>query len=88
MARRKKTKTKEVTKKPSIEEMEGFRLSDTVWIEAPGGNIFSGAINGFFIDEKMGPCVSIMTQDRGQRCALLEKCSFEKPKKSRKSLLG
>ena len=88
MGRRKKTKIKEEKKKPSIEEMEGFSLSDTVWIEAPGGNLFSGVINGFFIDEKMGPCVSIMTVDRGQRCGLLEKCSFEKPKRSKKSLLG
>lgn len=88
MARRKKTKIKKENKKPSIEEMEGFRLSDTVWIEAPGGNIFSGVINGFFVDEKMGPCVSIMTLDRGQRCGLLETCSFEKPKRTKKSLLG
>ena len=88
MGRRKKTKAKEENKKPSIEEMEGFRLNDTVCIEGPAGNTFSGVIKGFFIDEKAGPCVSIMTLDRGQRCGLLEKCSFEKPKRSRKSLLG
>ena len=88
MARKKKKVVKEAVKKNTIEEMEGFKLLDEIWFEAYGGTVLSGKITGFFIDEKWGPCVQIMTIERGQRIALLEKCSFEKPKRSRKSLLG
>ena len=81
MARKKKTKVEK--KEPDILEVDGFKLGDSIWCEYHNGVIYYGDIIGFFVDEKEGNCVNIMTLEAGYRTALLEKCSYERIKKNR-----
>ncbi len=81
MGRKKKTKLEK--KEPGITELEGFKLGDSIWFEYHSGKIYQGEIKSFFIDEKHGNCVNVMTIEAGYRTVLLEKCSYDRIKKSR-----
>ena len=81
MARRKK---KEVKKEENvIEELDGFKVDDSVWAEYFGGRIIQGRIIRFITTEAAGNVVCLTTQNEGYRTVLLSNCSHSVIKKKR-----
>ncbi len=66
--------------------MKQFEVGDSVWVEYINGKVYSGDIVSLHNTEKEGPLVTVLTHNWGFRTVSIDKCSYTKPKRSRKSL--
>ena len=65
--------------------MKKFEINEAVWITQCGRS-YHGRVVKVFEDPSAGLAVSVATDENGIRTVLAEDCSYDKPKRKRKSL--
>ena len=66
--------------------MKKFEVGDSVWVEYANGKVYPGDIVLLCQTKNEGHLVTVLTHEWGFRTVSIDKCSYTKPSRAKKSL--
>jgi hypothetical protein len=78
-----KSKKSDLIKKEEVKSHEGFNIGDAVWFKPFSGDTrpILGTIRGFYLEDSLGPAVSLEEEVRGRYTVTLVENLLKSPPK-------